>query len=213
MKKVIEASVLAFDKNYFKFKKLAKEMKENNINNIHYDVMDGVFVPNTAYNGEKLKYLKKMGFEISVHLMVQNVEEYVRKFVYYDIDYLTFHCEPIEKERAIEVFKFVRGKGIKCGIAIKPKTKIEDVVDLIKMSEIITIMGVEPGFGGQKYIPEITEKLKQIKTLVADKTIIQLDGGVNTEIIKLTKNYVDYFVSGSFLVKTEDKKSLLDLIK
>ncbi|EGZ31584.1 ribulose-phosphate 3-epimerase [Malacoplasma iowae] len=212
MKKIIEASILAFDRNYFKFKKTSKLMWNQKIKNIHYDVMDGNFVPNTAYNGERINLLKKIGFKISVHLMVCDVEKYVKKFVYKNIDYLTFHCEAVDKEKAVEIIKFIKGKNIKAGIAIKPETSIEDYIELIRMSDIITVMGVQPGFGGQKYIPETTNRLKELSKLKHEGCVIQLDGGVTTEIIKLTKEYVDSFVSGSFLVKTENKKEILDLV-
>lgn len=212
MDKKIEASILAFDKNYFKFKKMAKVMWEEGIENIHYDVMDGQFVPNTAYNGERINLLKKIGFKISVHLMVTDVEKYVKKFIYKNIDYLTFHCEPIEKNKAAEIIKFIKGKNIKAGIAIKPDSQTENYIELIRMSDIITVMGVQPGFGGQKYIPSTTDRLKELKKLKQNNCIIQLDGGVTSEIIKLTKEYVDSFVSGSFLVKTQNKKEIIDLL-
>lgn len=212
MNKKIEASILAFERNFFKFKKTSKLMWEQGITNIHYDVMDGIFVPNTAYNGERINLLKKIGFKISVHLMVADVEKYIKKFVYKNIDYLTFHCEATDKNKAMEIIKFIKGKNIKAGIAIKPETPIEHYIELIRMSDIITVMGVQPGFGGQKYIPQTTDRLKELSKLKPEGCIIQLDGGVTTEIIKLTKEYVDSFVSGSFLVKTENKKEILDLL-
>lgn len=199
--KLIEASILAFDKKPSEFKKTAKKMYKNNIKNIHYDVMDGIFVPNTAYNGERIKYLKKMGFTISVHLMVVDVSNYVEKFIKYNIDYLTFHCEPLKINESIELINLIKSKGIKAGIAIKPNTIPGEYSELIEISDIITIMGVEPGFGGQKFIPKTINLIKKIKKFSKKETILQLDGGVNIDVIKLTKNDINFFVSGSFLVK------------
>lgn len=198
--KIIEASILAFSKKNTEFKKMAKKMYKNDIKNIHYDVMDGIFVPNIAYNGEKIKYLKKMGFEISVHLMVVNVQKYVEKFVKYNIDYLTFHCEPLKINESISLINFIKSKGIKAGIAIKPNTIPGEYSELLEISDIITIMGVEPGFGGQKFIPKTIELIQKIKKYANKNAILQLDGGVNIDVLNLTKSDINFFVSGSFLV-------------
>lgn len=211
--KIIEASILAFSKKTNEFKNTAKKMYKNNIRNIHYDVMDGIFVPNKAYNGERLKYLKKMGFEISVHLMVVDVKSYVERFINYKIDYLTFHCEPLKINESIELINLIKSKGIKAGIAIKPNTIPGEYEDLISISDIITIMGVEPGFGGQKFIPKTIELINKVKKYAKKDTIFQLDGGVNIDVMKLTKNNIDFFVSGSFLVKYEgDFEELFKII-
>lgn len=212
--KIIEASVLAFNKNENEFKQQSILMWEKGVRNIHYDVMDNIFVPNTAYNGEYLDFLKKQGFIISVHLMVKDVKKYVEHFLKYDIDYLTFHCEPINHDEINELIKLIKSKNIKAGIAIKPNTNINDYLDVIKNIDIITVMGVEPGFGGQKYIESTTDKLKLIKETVNKNTIIQLDGGVNEHVMKLTKNYVNFFVSGSFLINySKSLDNLKEIIK
>lgn len=210
--KQIEASLLAFSKNPLKFRKQIKEIKKANINNIHYDVMDNIFVPNKAFEGEKLKKLKKIGFTISVHLMVKNVNQYIDKFLKYNIDFLTFHCEPISIEQSLIFIEKIKSKKIKAGIAIKPNTLIKDYKELILKSDIVTIMGVEPGFGGQKFIESTIDKLIEIDKIKFKKTIIQLDGGVNLDVIKKTKKYVDFFVSGSFLMSSKDKESIINSI-
>ena len=212
--KILEVSILAFERSFFKFRKTAKRMKLNGIKNVHYDVMDGKFVPNTAFEGEKINFLSKQGFKINVHLMVCDVENYIKKFIYLPVTNITFHCEPIDKERIKECIKFIRSKNIGAGIAIKPNTKLEDYAEIIKMCDVITLMGVEPGFGVQKYIPQTTEKLKQLQKIKPQTTLIELDGGVTTEIIKETKKYVDIFVSGSFLTNYKgDIKGLIELVQ
>lgn len=212
--KLIEASMLAFNMEENEFNKTIQRLKDSNINNIHYDVMDGKFVPNTAFNGEKLEYLKQKGFTISVHLMVENVKEYVDFYLKFNIDYLTFHCEAIDINQSIQLLNLIKSKNIKAGIAIKPDTNPYDYKELLEQSDIVTIMGVQPGFGGQKYIESTTEKIKLIKSLANKNTIMQLDGGVNTDVIKLVKENVDFFVSGSFLINYQsDLKEITNLLK
>lgn len=211
--KVIEISALSFNKNYFKFRKDIKNCLDNEIKHLHYDVMDDVFVPNTSFSKlEKLDYLIKKGFSISVHLMVENVENYLKKLVYKNVDIITFHCESQDVEKGIELIRFIRSKNIKAGIAIKPKTNLKDYETLIKMSDVITLMSVEPGFGGQKYIENSEKRALEIKKIANKKNIIiQIDGGINRETMMLAKNNCEYFVSGSFLYKNMNKyKEFMD---
>ncbi len=204
--KIIEASLLAVSNKYFEFHKTIKSLIKNKINHIHYDVMDNIFVPNVAFNGEHLKFLKRKGFKISIHLMVANPKIYVENYINkYKFDYLTFHCETISIENSIKLIKYIKEHNIKAGIAIKPNTDIRLYESVIKECDIITIMGVEPGFGGQKYIESTTDKIKKIKKMANKNTILQIDGGVNLDVIKLLKNDIDMFVSGSFLINNINK--------
>lgn len=197
--KVIEGSLLAFDKKINEMISQLIVLRNSGIKNIHYDVMDGIFVPNTAFFGENLSLIKKMGFEISVHLMVVDVEKYVDFFINNDIDYLTFHCEVLTSLECFKLIQKIKNKKIKCGIAIKPSTIISDVLDLINFSDIITVMSVEPGFGGQKFIPNTLDKLKEIRKYNND-IIIQVDGGLNLETSELIRDYANFFVMGTYLI-------------
>ncbi|MEG2198265.1 MAG: ribulose-phosphate 3-epimerase [Malacoplasma sp.] len=211
--KLIEASLLAFSKCPFKFYLELLSLKRSNILNIHYDVMDNKFVNNTAFFGEKLSFITKRKFDVSVHLMVFDVDYYVDFFLKYKIKYLTFHCEAIDTKHSIEIINKIKDEGIKAGIAIKPNTNIYDYKELISHCDIITVMGVEPGFGGQKYIKEVTKKLCDLKKIIPSNCLIQLDGGVNLEVIKETKNYIDLFVSGSFLMKSKEKYKIKEFVE
>lgn len=214
MNKKIEISALAFNKNFFEFKKDVNKCLEYGINNLHYDIMDNIFVPNSSFqNLEKLDSLIKKGFSISAHLMVSDVEKYVKKLVYKSVKYITFHCESQNIEKSIEIIRYIRGKNIKCGIAIKPKTNIEEYKKLIEMSDILTVMSVEPGFGGQKFLENSPSRISDIKKLCKNNTLIQIDGGINDETIRLVKNYCDFFVTGSYLYKNmENYKNILEEI-
>lgn len=206
--KIIEASLLAFSKMPLKFFFQLMELKKNNIFNVHYDVMDNEFVKNTAFFGEKLNFIIMNKFIVSVHLMVFDLEYYIDFFLKYKIEYLTFHCEATNLKNSIEFIKKIKEKNIKAGIAIKPETNIEEYKELFRYCDIVTIMGVEPGFGGQKFIESTINKLKAIKEMIPKKCLIQLDGGVNLEVIKKTKKFVDLFVSGSFLMNSKEKKEI-----
>lgn len=211
--KIIEASLLAFSKVPFKFFFQLLELKKNNILNIHYDVMDNKFVKNTAFFGEKLNFIIKNKFIVSVHLMVFDIEYYINFFTKYKINYLTFHCEATNLKDSIKFIKKIKEKNIKAGIAIKPETNINDYKELLDYCDIITIMGVEPGFGGQKFIESTIDKLRLIKKMIPKKCLVQLDGGVNLEVITKTKEFVDLFVSGSFLMNSKCKKEIQKSIK
>lgn len=203
--KKIEISALAFNKNPLKFIKDVNAFKQKNILDLHYDVMDNVFVPNKSFNNlQYLNYLIKKGFNISVHLMVNDVEKYLKRLVYKKVQYITFHCESQDIQKGKDLIRFIKSKGIKAGIAIKPKTNIDDYKELIAMSDIITVMSVEPGFGGQTYIKDSEKRAEQIKKLANKNTLIQIDGGINEETLNLSKNSCDFFVSGSFLYKNID---------
>ena len=212
--KKLEISALAFSKDFNQFKNDVDTMLKNGIIDLHYDVMDNIFVPNSSFqNLEHLDYLIEKNFSISVHLMVQDVESYLKKIVYKNVRYITFHCESQDVEKSIELIRFIRSKNIKAGIAIKPKTNIEEYEKLIKIADIITIMSVEPGFGGQKYIAGSDKRVMEIKKIAKQDAIFQIDGGINDETLPIVKNCCDMFVSGSFLYKNASKyKELLKII-
>ena len=177
--------------------------------------MDNEFVPNKSFmNLEFLDYLIDKGCNISVHLMVADVEKFVKQIVTKKVKYITFHCEAEKIEKSIEIIKYIRSKGIKGGIAIKPSTNLNDYKELIKMSDKITIMSVEPGFGGQKYIDGSEIRVNKIRELCYNDTILEIDGGINDKTMLLCKNNINHFVTGSFLFnnieKFEELKKILN---
>lgn len=215
MKKELEPSLLAFDLK--KIDLQIREIKQLGLKSIHYDVMDNIFVPNTAFDTEWLDLIKSNNLSCSVHFMVKEPLNWIKRFVNYKNIYaITFHPEAVSKQEAKEILTFIKSHNVLAGVAIKPHTDHKKYEDLIELSDIITVMGVEPGFGGQGFIKETTMKnLKYVSELKKNKKlklIVQLDGGVNLEVIKKTYKFVDNFVSGSFFMKQENKKEILKLI-
>lgn len=216
MKKIIELSVLALDQtNEKKFKEEFELCLKNNIKDIHYDIMDNKFVPNTSFmNLEFLDYLIEKGCNVSAHLMVENVKSFIPKLVTKKVKYITFHCESQSIEESIEIIHEIKKNGIKAGIAIKPNSSLKKYEQLIKISDKITVMSVEPGFGGQKYIEGSEIRIREIKELSHKDIIIEIDGGINDKTMLLCKNDATHFVTGSFLFNNIDKfeelKKLLD---
>lgn len=211
MPKIIEISALAFKReSFFTFRKDARTFINKGINNLHYDVMDGIFVKNKAFlNLEHLDWLVKLKFNIHVHLMVQDVPKYIEKLGYKKIGSVTFQCEALSVEKSVEMINYLQKKNIKCGIAIAPKTPLNPYNLLIKTSKIITVMSVQPGAGGQEYLPNSNTRLKKIRQLAKQGTIIELDGGLNQEHINSNKNDADWFVSGTYLFNNTHKYSEL----
>lgn len=211
--KRIELSLLALQNEKNIEEKLEYFWKKG-IKNIHYDVMDGKFVPNIAFEGEYIDLIRKIGFEISVHLMVEDVSSYVNKFIKYDIQFLTFHIEGIDENTIIEALKMIKSKNIVAGVAIKPSTKIKELEKISRYIDIITIMSVEPGKGGQLFIEETYKKLEELKNnKILCKKIIQIDGGINDINIIQVSKYVNLIVSGSFLAKANNIKEIISSIK
>lgn len=212
MKKV-ELSLLALMNNKNIISKL-NDIRNAGVEYIHYDVMDGIFVSNKAFDGEYINDIKNIGFKISVHLMVKNISKYIDKFIDMNIDILTFHVETQSDEEIIRQLLKIKEKGIKAGIAIKPYTKISDVEKFSKYIDVITIMSVEPGKGGQKFIPETFYKLIDLKnnSLFKD-VIVQIDGGINNLNIFEIKKYVNLIVSGSYLANCQNIKELINKIE
>ena len=183
---------------------------------IHIDVMDGVFVPNISIGLPVVKSLRShsdMFFD--VHIMIVNPEKYAERFVDAGADLLTFHYEAAEDPRSI--LESIHAKGKKAGISISPKTPAEKIFDLLPMCDVVLVMTVEPGFGGQRLIAEAAEKVailkEEIKRRVLD-TQIEVDGGVNKENAEYLKSLgADILVAGSYVFGSSDRKSAIESLR
>ena len=188
----------------------------------HIDVMDGKFVEKDT---SVLMYsyassIKQMSnLPLDVHLMVEDVKEYIDKYLPLKPSFITIHYEAIkDKEELNKTIKYIKENGIKCGLSIKPKTKVEDIYEFLPYISLVLIMTVEPGKGGQKIIPETIEKISKLKEYLYQNnldTYIEADGGIKVDNAELLKDAgVDIMVVGSAIINSEDyKKTIKDLKK
>ncbi|MBQ3573839.1 MAG: ribulose-phosphate 3-epimerase [Clostridia bacterium] len=182
---------------------------------LHLDIMDGHFVPNLSYSADLVKALRPVSnMFFDVHLMITDPEKYMDSFIDAGADMITFHYEAVEDETKIrELADKIHSRGVKAGISIKPKTPIEDAEGVLDAFDMILIMTVEPGFGGQGFIHETLEKVEKLKKYITEKNIdidIQVDGGINAETAKISVEAgADVLVAGSYIFSAEDMKSAI----
>jgi len=183
---------------------------------VHLDVMDGVFVPNITFGAPIIKCLRpysKMIFD--AHLMITNAKKFIDDFVDAGCDYITFHYESTDDP--LETIRLIRDKGAKPGISIKPKTHVGDIFDLLPYLDLVLVMSVEPGFGGQSFMPEALPKIRKLKEVREERGynfLISVDGGINAETAKLVKQAgVDIIVAGSSIFGKSDYNKAIDELR
>ncbi len=208
----IAPSMLACD-----FSQMGNEIKEvNNSDYIHLDVMDGNFVPNISFGPAVIKSLKKhSGIPFDVHLMINNPRRYINDFFKAGADIITFHLEAENNiEQAIDL---INNNGIKAGLAVKPNTPIEEVFPFLNKLYLVLIMTVEPGFGGQAFMPEMMEKVRVLKKEILKRklsTLIQVDGGINLNTVNtVSENGVDICVAGTCIFKSSNPKQTIKILQ
>ena len=187
----------------------------------HIDVMDGEFVENNTNNlmQEYLTSIKEISnIPLDIHLMVNNIKTFVDAYLPFEPNIITFHIEACKnKEEVLEIIKYIKNNNVKVGIAVKPKTKIEEIYEYIPLIHEVLVMTVEPGKGGQKLIPETVEKVKQLKLHLEREKLdidIEVDGGVTIENKEILKNAgANILVSGSCIVNSKDYKEAIQAIK
>ena len=211
---VISPSVLAAD-----FAQLGSEIKKvekAGAAYIHLDVMDGMFVPNLSFGPSLVASIRKTTSVIfDVHLMIVDPIRYVDDFLRAGADIVTIHYESCENP--LEVVKYIRSKEAKVGLAIKPATPVEDIYPLLPYLDMVLIMTVEPGFGGQKMIPETVEKVRTLRTYLVENGIsmdIEVDGGINADNLKLlTEAGANVIVAGSAVFNAKSPRDVIRSMK
>jgi len=182
---------------------------------IHVDVMDGHFVPNITIGVPVVASLRKVtDLPLDVHLMIENPKKYVEPFAKAGADILTFHYEAVNgDDEIIELIKYIKSFGIRAGISIKPKTQPEKVFKFLPMLDLVLVMTVEPGFGGQSFMPDCAKKIKLLREENKD-IIIQVDGGINDKTGKICKDYgANSLVAGNYIYKSSDIKEAIRMLK
>ena len=198
----ISPSILSAD-----FSKLGEEivaLEKAGADYIHIDVMDGHFVPNITIGPEVIKRLRsvtKLPFD--VHLKISPVNNFIKDFADAGADIITFH--PEATKNMSETISLIKKLGKKVGVSLKPKSQINLIEDFLNEIDLILIMSVEPGFGGQKFMPEILNKMKKLRNLIDERKLvidIEIDGGINFNNSKTAKDYgANILVSGSTVFK------------
>ena len=183
---------------------------------LHIDVMDGHFVPNITIGPVVVKSIKKhskMFFD--VHLMITNPEKYWESFYKAGADLIVFHNEvSCDKKQLIQE---IRKAGIKVGVSIKPKTPVEDILEILPLVDVVLIMTVEPGFGGQSFMADMVPKISSLRKIIDDNKyncLIEIDGGINDKTAKICIDAgADALVSGSYIFAAQNPQQILKGLK
>jgi ribulose-phosphate 3-epimerase len=213
---ILSPSILAAD--FANLERDIHNIEENKADWVHVDVMDGVFVPNISIGIPVVKALRKVtDLPLDVHLMITQPIRYVEEFVKAGADYLTIHIEADQPQNTLEALDKIKALGCKAGIVLKPKTPAEAAIPYLEKCDLILVMTVEPGFGGQKFMADMMPKVAQLKEWMEDinpDCHIEVDGGVDANTCTVCKESgADVLVAGSAYFKATDRAEFVKAIQ
>ena len=179
---------------------------------LHVDIMDGLFVPNLSFGYSMVAAMRKVTDQVlDVHLMIDRPIRYVENFCKAGADYLTIHVEADTRENTKAAIEKIRAMGVKPGIVVKPKTPAEDIAEFLPMVDLVLVMTVEPGFGGQKFMADMMPKLKQLRGMLDEVNPachLEVDGGVDLNTsVTCKENGADVLVAGSAFFGAADREA------
>ncbi len=213
--KILSPSILAAD--MLNIGSEIKKIEKSGATYVHIDVMDGVFVPNISFGMPVISAVRKCtDLTLDVHAMITKPERYIHDFAACGADIITFHLEATDKEGVLKAISEIRNEGKQVGISIKPNTPAEEVYPYIELVDMVLVMTVEPGFGGQKFMHDTMSKVEKIRsyaTKTGKELKIEVDGGINAETIKIASNSgADVFVLGTSFFKGENQPDAKELL-
>ena len=213
---ILSPSILSCD--YMNMQRDFAHCKEVGCKWLHVDIMDGHFVPNLSFGYSLVKAMRPVtDLVLDVHLMIDTPIKYAEEFCKAGADYLTIHVEADTPENIKKTLELIRSLGVKPGIVVKPKTPAEAIAEYLPMVDLVLVMTVEPGFGGQKFMADMMPKLKEIRTMLDEVNPachLEVDGGVDLITAETCKeNGADVLVAGSAFFREADKAAFVEKIE